>query len=109
MITRKSEATSITLPAPIKEGDIMYSQYLKSFMLEELKIATGNFCEESLIGEGGFGFVYKGCVNGGPGIELAVAVKKLRIEGVQGHKEWLVSFFLSFFFNHFCDVLFFNT
>lgn len=97
LITRKCEASN-TLPAPSKEGDIMiHSQHLKSFMLDELKNATGNFCEESLIGEGGFGFVYKGCVNGGPGIELAVAVKKLKTEGFQGHKEWLVSFF----FNHF--------
>ncbi|EOA33223.1 hypothetical protein CARUB_v10020458mg [Capsella rubella] len=88
LITRKCEANS-TLPAPREEGDIMHSQYLKSFTLDELKNATGNFCPESLIGEGGFGFVHKGCVNGGPGIELAVAVKKLKTEGFQGHKEWL--------------------
>lgn len=75
----------------------MHSQYLKSFTLDELKNATGNFCPESLIGEGGFGFVHKGCVNGGPEIELAVAVKKLKTEGFQGHKEWLVSFFFNQF------------
>ncbi|AAF15921.1 putative protein kinase; 52485-51080 [Arabidopsis thaliana] len=88
LITRKCEAIS-ALPPPHKEGDIMHSQYLKSFTLDELKNATGNFCPESLIGEGGFGFVHKGCINGGPGIELAVAVKKLKTEGLQGHKEWL--------------------
>ena len=87
LITRKSEASS-ALHAPSKERDIMHSQYLKSFTLDELKNATGNFCPESLIGEGGFGFVYKGCINGGPGIDLAVAVKKLKTEGFQGHKEW---------------------
>ncbi|CAE5964123.1 unnamed protein product [Arabidopsis arenosa] len=88
LIARKCEA-NITLPAPRGEGDIMHSQYLKSFTLDELKNATGNFCPESLIGEGGFGFVHKGCVNGGPGIELSVAVKKLKTGGLQGHKEWL--------------------
>ena len=87
LITRKWEARS-ALHAPSKEGDIMHSQHLKSFTLDELKNATGNFCPESLIGEGGFGFVYKGCVNGGPGTDLAVAVKKLKTEGFQGHKEW---------------------
>ncbi|CAH8258155.1 unnamed protein product [Arabidopsis lyrata] len=88
LIAGKCEA-NITLPAPRGEGDIMHSQYLKSFTLDELKNATGNFCPESLIGEGGFGFVHKGCVNGGPGIELSVAVKKLKTGGLQGHKEWL--------------------
>ncbi|XP_010471538.1 PREDICTED: protein kinase 2B, chloroplastic-like [Camelina sativa] len=89
LITRKCEANS-TLPAPREEGDSMHSQYLKSFTLDELKNATGNFCPESLIGEGGFGFVHKGCVNGGPaGIEVAVAVKNLKTEGFQGHKEWV--------------------
>lgn len=96
LIAGKCEA-NITLPAPRGEGDIMHSRYLKSFTLDELKSATGNFCPESLIGEGGFGFVHKGCVNGGPGIELSVAVKKLKTGGLQGHKEWLVSFLLNYF------------
>ncbi|KAF2560975.1 hypothetical protein F2Q70_00015430 [Brassica cretica] len=86
LITRKSEASS-ALHAPSKEGDVMHSQHLKSFTLDELENATGNFCPESLIG-GGFGFVYKGCINGGPRIDLAVDVKKLKTEGFQGHKEW---------------------
>ena len=94
LITRKSEASS-ALHAPSKEGDVMHSQHLKSFTLDELENATGNFCPESLIG-GGFGFVYKGCINGGPRIDLAVAVKKLKIEGFQGHKEWQVSLFSIF-------------
>ncbi|RID60600.1 hypothetical protein BRARA_F03743 [Brassica rapa] len=66
----------------------MHSQHLKSFTLDELKNATGNFCPERLIGEGGFGFVYKGCINGGPRIDLAVAVKMLKTEGFQGPNEW---------------------
>ena len=93
LITRKSEASS-ALHAPSKEGDVvMHSQHLKSFTLDELKNATGNFCPERLIGEGGFGFVYKGCINGGPRIDLAVAVKMLKTEGFQGPNEWPVSLF----------------
>ncbi|CAN8239818.1 unnamed protein product [Cochlearia groenlandica] len=88
LITRKQEIRNI-LPTPNKEGDIMLSQHLKSFTLDELKNSTRNFCQESLIGEGGFGFVYKSFTNDGQGTELAVAVKKLKPEGLQGHKEWL--------------------
>ncbi|CAA7043261.1 unnamed protein product [Microthlaspi erraticum] len=90
LVSRKSDASS-NLVAPSKEGDIMNSsQHLKSFTLDELKNATGNFSPESLIGEGGFGFVYKGCViYGEPGIEITVAVKKLKTGAFQGHKEWL--------------------
>ncbi|CAF2102746.1 hypothetical protein BRARA_E03217 [Brassica rapa] len=88
LITRKSEAGS-ALHAPSKEGDVViHSQHLKSFTLDELNNATGNVCPESLIGEGGFGFVYKCCINGGPRIDLAVAVKMLKTEGFQSHKEW---------------------
>ncbi|KAL1216747.1 putative serine/threonine-protein kinase PBL3 [Cardamine amara subsp. amara] len=87
-LSRKDEADS-NLSAPSKEGEMMNSQHLKSFMLDELKNATGNFCPESVIGEGGFGFVHKGSVNDGAGIEIAVAVKQLKTDGFQGHKEWL--------------------
>lgn len=104
LVSGKSEPSS-NLVTPSKEGDMMHSsQHLKSFMLDELKNATGNFSPESLIGEGGFGFVYKGCVNVEPaGIELAVAVKKLKTGAFQGHKEWLVSFLI---FNHFVMIIF---
>ncbi|XP_032077666.1 interleukin-1 receptor-associated kinase 4 isoform X2 [Thamnophis elegans] len=51
---------------------------LKSFLFYELKRITNNFDDQTLstggnkIGEGGFGVVYKGCING-----QTVAVKKL--------------------------------
>jgi interleukin-1 receptor-associated kinase 4 len=50
-----------------------------------------------MIGEGGFGCVYKGWIGerslspSKPGSGMVVAVKKLKSEGFQGHKEWLVS------------------
>ncbi|PWA68710.1 concanavalin A-like lectin/glucanase domain, Serine/threonine-protein kinase Unc-51 [Artemisia annua] len=51
----------------------------KNFTYKELEIATKNFKEESLLGEGGFGRVYKGA-----------AVKQLNRDGKQGNAEFLV-------------------
>ncbi|XP_065877122.1 probable serine/threonine-protein kinase PBL3 isoform X4 [Euphorbia lathyris] len=50
---------------------------------------------ENLIGEGGFGCVYKGWMDEQtltptrPGNGITVAIKKLKTNGLQGHKEWL--------------------
>jgi hypothetical protein len=69
---------------------------LKAFTFNDLKTATKNFRPDSLLGEGGFGHVYKGWIDehtlapSRPGSGLVVAVKKLKPEGFQGHKEWLV-------------------
>lgn len=68
---------------------------VKSFSFNDLKEAARNFRQENLIGEGGFGFVYKGWIdeNTGaptkPGNGIVVAIKKLKPESFQGHKEWL--------------------
>ncbi|KAL0804718.1 hypothetical protein Bca101_097208 [Brassica carinata] len=73
----------------------MYS-HLKQFTFLDLNLATRNFRPESLLGEGGFGCVFKGWVeeNGTapvkPGTGLTVAVKTLNLDGLYGHKEWLV-------------------
>lgn len=74
----------------------MSSPNLKAFTFNELKNATRNFRPDSLLGEGGFGYVFKGWIDGTtltaskPGSGIVVAVKKLKTEGYQGHKEWLV-------------------
>jgi len=73
------------------------SPNLKAFSFNELKNATRNFRPDSLLGEGGFGHVYKGWIDehtftaAKPGSGMVVAVKRLKPEGFQGHKEWLVS------------------
>jgi len=73
------------------------SPNLKPFTFNELKNATRNFRPDSLLGEGGFGYVYKGWIDehtftaSKPGSGMVVAVKRLKPEGFQGHKEWLVS------------------
>jgi len=65
--------------------------------LNDLKEATKNFRRENLIGEGGFGRVFKGWIDENtygptrPGTGIVVAIKNLKPESFQGHKEWLVS------------------
>ncbi|KAG2313532.1 hypothetical protein Bca52824_025089 [Brassica carinata] len=79
----------------ISEELKMYS-HLKQFTFLDLKLATRNFRPKSLLGEGGFGCVFKGLVeeNGTvpvkPGTGLTVAVKTLNLDGLHGHKEWLM-------------------
>lgn len=53
---------------------------------EELKEATNNFEPASILGEGGFGRVFKGILSDG----TAVAIKRLTSGGQQGDKEFLV-------------------
>ena len=85
-----------SLPTPRTEGEILSSPNLKAFTFHELKSATRNFRPDSLLGEGGFGYVFKGWLDrttltaSKPGSGIVVAVKKLKTEGFQGHKEWLV-------------------
>ncbi|EYU33629.1 hypothetical protein MIMGU_mgv1a0264361mg, partial [Erythranthe guttata] len=57
------------------------------FTYKEVSAATNNFKPESLIGEGGFGRVYKGHLNSK---NIDVAVKQLDRNGFQGNKEFLV-------------------
>lgn len=79
--------------------EIVQSSNLKSFPLTELKVATRNFRADSMmLGEGGFGSVYKGWIDehspsaAKPGTGIVVAVKRLNQDGSQGHKVSLVSF-----------------
>ncbi|KAJ6802680.1 putative receptor-like protein kinase isoform X1 [Iris pallida] len=71
-----------------------YCQLLE-FTFQELKSATGNFRPDSILGEGGFGYVFKGWIeeNGTapakPGTGITVAVKSLKPDALQGHREWV--------------------
>ncbi|XP_078444418.1 serine/threonine-protein kinase RIPK-like [Wolffia australiana] len=63
-----------------------------SFTLAELKTMTQNFSNSQVIGEGGFGQVYKGYIDDSlrPGLKAQpVAIKLMDQEGLQGHREWL--------------------
>jgi serine/threonine protein kinase len=65
---------------------------LRIFSFSELKIATKNFRNDTVLGEGGFGKVYKGWLdekaNSRNGSGTVVAVKKLNSESMQGFEEW---------------------
>lgn len=94
-----SKLASLATPAtPRSEDEILQSSNLKSFSLADLKTATRNFRPDSVLGEGGFGAVFKGWIDeqsflaAKPGTGLVIAVKRLNQESFQGHKEWLVSF-----------------
>lgn len=68
---------------------------LRVFTYSELRSATRNLNRSLLVGEGGFGCVYRGTlkVDASPPEEetttLEIAVKHLNRNGLQGHKEWL--------------------
>lgn len=68
---------------------------LLQFKFQELKSATGNFRPDSILGEGGFGYVFKGWIEENstapakPGTGITVAVKSLKQDGLQGHREWV--------------------
>lgn len=82
--------------------ELKVSSQLRKFSFNELKSATRNFRPESILGEGGFGCVFKGWINENGtapvklGTGLSVAVKTLNHDGLQGHKEWLVRNLTSF-------------
>lgn len=89
-------------------GQILDSPNLKVFTFAEMKAATRNFKSDAVLGEGGFGRVFKGWVDektlapSKVGIGMMVAIKKLNPESVQGFREWQVPFstliaFLSIF------------
>ncbi|KAL8167896.1 hypothetical protein V2J09_009395, partial [Rumex salicifolius] len=91
-----TKLSSYSLPVISRtEGEILQSSNLKAFNFNELKTATRNFRPDSVLGEGGFGAVFKGWIDEHsltptrPGTGMVIAVKRLNQEGVQGHKEWL--------------------
>ncbi|XP_047327093.1 probable serine/threonine-protein kinase PBL10 [Impatiens glandulifera] len=93
--SNSSTTSSGSITHPKSEGEILLSSNLKKFTFDELRNATRNFRPDSVVGEGGFGSVFKGWIDehlqlaATPGSGLAIAVKKLNQEGLQGHKEWL--------------------
>lgn len=81
-------------PAPVV-GRVI-TPNLKIFTLGKLKKATRNFRPDTMLGEGGFGRVFKGWVDektlepARVGVGIPVAVKKSNPDSSQGLQEWLV-------------------
>ncbi|XP_052173674.1 probable serine/threonine-protein kinase PBL8 isoform X2 [Diospyros lotus] len=70
---------------------LLYTNVI-AFTLFELETITKSFRSDYVLGEGGFGTVYKGYIDENVRVglkSLPVAVKVLNKEGLQGHREWL--------------------
>lgn len=88
------DTTDGSLPFPSPNGQILERPNLKVFSFIELKAATKSFKSDTLLGEGGFGKVYKGWLDEKTlsptkaGSGMVVAIKKLNSESTQGFQEW---------------------
>ncbi|KAF9616610.1 hypothetical protein IFM89_030779 [Coptis chinensis] len=88
-------STSSTSVAPKNVKDLRQNPGYSNvdiFTYEELRLATNNFLPDLILGEGGFGVVYKGVIDDyvREGYKSTqVAIKDLNPEGFQGDREWL--------------------
>ncbi|KAG1339161.1 serine/threonine-protein kinase CDL1-like [Cocos nucifera] len=69
----------------------------QTFTFRELAAATKNFRADCLLGEGGFGRVYKGQLDS---INQVVAIKQLDRNGLQGNREFLVEVLMLSLLHH---------
>ncbi|URE30828.1 Two-component response regulator-like PRR73 [Musa troglodytarum] len=69
----------------------------QTFTFCELAAATENFTADCLLGEGGFGRVYKGRLESS---NLIVAIKQLEHNGLQGNREFLVEVLMLSLLHH---------
>lgn len=81
-------------PGDVERTGKIVTPNLKMYSFAELKSATRNFRPDSMLGEGGFGRVFKGWVDkttlapSKVGVGILVAVKRSNPDSDQGLKEW---------------------
>ncbi|KAL6616200.1 hypothetical protein ACP70R_038470 [Stipagrostis hirtigluma subsp. patula] len=69
----------------------------RALTFKQLAAATKGFCESNLLGEGGFGRVYKGFLDD---TKEVIAVKQLDRDGFQGNREFLVEVLMLSLLHH---------
>ncbi|QCE12166.1 interleukin-1 receptor-associated kinase 4 [Vigna unguiculata] len=85
-------ASDLSEACSTPRGNSSSNTHVISFTLYELETITKSFRGDYILGEGGFGTVYKGYIDENVRVglkSLPVAVKVLNKEGLQGHREWL--------------------
>lgn len=80
-----SNVSAESLGRPLSTSMSQRPNNLKAFTFAELKTATRNFSRSLLVGEGGFGCVYRGTIriSDDPNSRLEIAVKQLSRKGLQ--------------------------
>ncbi|XP_045811864.1 probable serine/threonine-protein kinase PIX13 isoform X2 [Trifolium pratense] len=90
--SENSQASRVRDEEEFPNGHILDAANLKVFTWAELKSATRNFRPENVLGEGGFGKVFKGLIKEGAeskkGGGLTIAIKILNSHSRQGLAEW---------------------
>lgn len=93
-LSRNSQFSAASGDEASPHGQILPTPNLRIFSYLELKAATRNFRSDTVLGEGGFGMVFKGWLDEKAptksGKTTVIAVKKLSSESLQGFEEWQV-------------------
>ncbi|XP_058206117.1 receptor-like kinase LIP2 [Rhododendron vialii] len=71
-----------------RSGAVQSDRFCRLFSLDEVLTATNNFDDALVIGNGGFGKVYRGLINNDNNCTEIVALKRLNAESKQGAGEF---------------------
>mmetsp|Transcript_46280 Transcript_46280/g.86329 ORF Transcript_46280/g.86329 Transcript_46280/m.86329 type:complete len:518 (+) Transcript_46280:299-1852(+) len=82
ILDRESNSSSTNSGVEPHERPEQHYSHIQQYSVEEIKAATNNFASDTEIGEGGFGKVYRGVLNG-----MHVAIKQLGPDSMQGEEE----------------------
>ncbi|KAG8635483.1 hypothetical protein MANES_16G041600v8 [Manihot esculenta] len=74
----------VLLTSYVQQGYEFHVGHLKRFSFRELQLATGNFNSTNILGQGGFGVVYKGCLPN----KTMIAVKRLKDPNYTGEMQF---------------------
>ena len=93
-ISAKNQFSAASGDEAYPNCQILPTPNLRIFSFTELKVATKNFRPDTVLGEGGFGQVFKGWLEdkgkSKSGNGMVIVVKKLNSESLQGFQEWQV-------------------